>query len=216
MNKLILDSIKFEYLDFNLARKIFTNVSAEFSEGNTYAIMGRSGSGKTTLLKLISGELKSLSGVISYKDEPVIFGSNTVSVVYQDYNLIDYMSPIENIIIAMDIAKLRPKRRKAFVEYILGKVGISKVIARKKVKYLSGGEKQRVAIARALCLDSPIIIADEPTGNLDKKNEDAIMNLIHEVCSEYKKILIIVTHSEEVAKTCSHVYRIDNLELKVG
>ncbi len=200
------------FRDGDIVRQLFKNAEATFESGKVYAVMGRSGSGKSSFISVISGLIKAQNVNIKYDGENVEnnmlkFRKNNISMVFQDYNLIDYLSPIQNINIAA-AAQTGERLEKGFVDYLLDLTGISGVNAKKAVSKLSGGERQRVAIARALAVDCPILLADEPTGNLDIENEDTIIEIFNKVAKESNKIVIIVTHSNEVASKCDKVFRI--------
>lgn len=209
-----IKNLELSFNDGGIVRQLFNNASARFEAGNVYAVMGRSGSGKSSFISVISGLIKANNVCVEFDGNRVdgnmhAFRKNNISMVFQDYNLIEYLSPIQNINVA-STAQLKTRLEKNFVTYLLDLVGISQVNAKKSVSKLSGGEKQRVAVARALSIDCPILLADEPTGNLDVENEIAVMEIFKKVAKESNKIVIIVTHSMDVAKQCDKIYRIEN------
>lgn len=213
-----IKNLELSFKDGDIVRQLFKSAQATFESGKVYAVMGRSGSGKSSFISVISGLIKAQNVCIEYDgkrvdDDMLKFRKNNISMVFQDYNLIDYLSPYQNIMVA-STAQTGETLEKNFVMYLLDLVGISAINAKKPVNKLSGGEKQRVAIARALSIDTPIILADEPTGNLDVENEESVMELFKKVSKESNKILIIVTHSNDVAKQCDEVYRIESGEFK--
>ena len=168
------------------------------------AIDGRCGSGKTTLMKMAAGLIHPSSGKILFdgKDiEKVGLGNhrkNYVSFIFQAYNLIDYMTPIENVKLT---SKLPP-------EPILGKMGLTKEEMKRNVLQLSGGQQQRVAIARDLASEAPVILADEPTGNLDEDTAMSIMQILEESVRQMNKCAVIVTHSTEIVKRADVVFHL--------
>jgi putative ABC transport system ATP-binding protein len=179
-----------------------------------YAILGSSGSGKTTFLSLITGLDTPKEGKIFYNEETLAkiglreYRRKDVSIVFQAYNLLPYMSALDNVITAMAIAKSQQADKKAYALANLAKVGITEELALKKVTQLSGGQQQRVAIVRALCCEHELIVADEPTGNLDETTSKEIVKLFQEIAHEQKKCIILVTHEQEVAKACDVVYEL--------
>jgi len=180
---------------------VLKGIGAEFESGKVYAIVGESGSGKTTFLSLLSALDKIQDGDIEYNGKSVkkIGGSEFrlkyVNIVFQSYNLIKYMTARENVQVAIDFDK-----RKVNPDRYLAQVGLTEEEGRRLVNKLSGGQQQRVAIARAIASNSPIIVADEPTGNLDEDTEEKIIEIFRELAHEQNKIVIIVTHSKRVAE----------------
>lgn len=176
------------------------NVNLEFNIGEFVAITGDSGSGKTTLLNIISGLETYEDGEMYYNGRNTSYFSdielneykNNISYIFQNYSLMYSYSTIENIIAAGIIKGLSYKEAKSKGKKILADVGLSHCINKKAIK-LSGGEKQRLAIARALIADNDIIVADEPTGNLDSKTGDEILALLKRISKD--KLVIVVTHN---------------------
>ena len=199
MNKLTIENVKHTYLDGQKKAEVLKGVTAEFEQGKVYAIVGESGSGKTTLISLISALDRIQEGDIKFNGKSIReigeakFRLKYVSIVFQAYNLIKYMTARENVAVGLDFAK-----HKGSPYELLEKVGIDKEKADRLINKLSGGEQQRVAIARAMAGDFPIIVADEPTGNLDSANSKKIMELFNMMADE-GKIVIVVTHSLKLA-----------------
>ena len=196
---------------YEKGRKVLTAVSAVFETGKMYAILGPSGSGKTTLLSLLGGLDTPKRGNIQFDGEDITAKGleyhrrNRVSLIFQNYNLIDYMTPIENVQIT---AKLD-------AEPILERLGLAQNEVSRNVLKLSGGQQQRVAIARALASDAPVILADEPTGNLDADTAEEITEVLKESAHTFGKCVVVVTHSGEVAKQADVVLEIKKGHLKV-
>jgi len=191
---------------------LFKEVTQTFAKGTVYAILGQSGSGKTTFLSLLAGLDTPKSGTMSYDDQ-IIKASNLtnyrkkiVSTVFQAYNLLTYMSAYDNVKTAVKISAVKFEDEKSAIEEALEKVGLTNEMIYKPVSKLSGGQQQRVAIARALVLNHDVIIADEPTGNLDEETTAQIVELFKKIAHEDKKIVIIVTHETEVANASDVVY----------
>ncbi|MGL4656004.1 MAG: ABC transporter ATP-binding protein [Sarcina sp.] len=210
------DNISYWYED---GKKILENINLDFQKGKFYTIIGPSGSGKTTFLAIASGLDIAKGGEVSYEGKLVSkiglskFRNKYVSIIFQGYNLLNYMSAIENVVSAMEIKGIKKSDKKKEALEMLEKVGISKEMANKKVLKLSGGQQQRVAIARALVSDSDLIIADEPTGNLDEQTSDEIIKLIKDIVKLYDKTVVMVTHNKDIAKESDEIYQLKNKKL---
>ena len=187
------------------SKKVLNNVSVDFEQGNLYVIMGKSGAGKSTLLALLSGLDVCSSGEILYQGKNLsemnrdTYRAKNIGVVFQSYNLLTNATAIDNVVLSMDISGKSMKGTKNTAYDILQRMGIDKQMANRKVLKLSGGEQQRVAIASAIAHNPDIIIADEPTGNLDGDTERDIMGIFSNLAHEQNKCIIIVTHSKDVA-----------------
>lgn len=209
MNTLKVEDVSYSYKNAAGEQVILKNVNAEFEAGRMYAIVGESGSGKTTLLSLLSALDKLQEGDIKYNNKSLrkIGGSEFrlkyVNIVFQSYNLIKYMTAKENVEVAIDF-----DGRKVDANKYLKQVGLSEEEGGRLIGKLSGGQQQRVAIARAIASNSPIIVADEPTGNLDEDTEEKIIGLFKDLAHDDKKIVIIVTHSRQVAEHADEILRL--------
>ena len=212
---LSVKNVSYRYNDAEEDEYALRDVSFEFESGKLYAIKGRSGSGKTTLLSLISGLERCSDGEIIFDNKNLKdinldkYRSNDIGIVFQSYNLLPFMSASENIILSMDINGNKTKNKKEQAIKLMEKVGLKSSYANRRVLRLSGGEQQRVAIARSLSYNPKMIIADEPTGNLDKKTETEILEIFKNLAHEENKCVIIVTHSENVCKMVDKVYDLD-------
>ena len=183
---------------------ILKNVSATFEEATFYAIVGSSGSGKTTFLSLLAGLDNPVSGTILYNGENIRKkGRHDISLVFQNYNLIDYLTTEENV-------KLGGKKD---AEKLLQEVSIPREDWKRNVLQLSGGQQQRVAIARALASEAKVLLADEPTGNLDEDTAGEIIELLKKTAHELGKSVIVVTHSKLLAEEADKIYEIKNGKL---
>ena len=209
MSILSLQNISFSYDKTPVLR----DISYEFEKGKMYCIIGKSGAGKTTLLSLLSGLAKPTSGDIIYdgksisKIDKYTFRSRYIGVVFQSFNLITKYTALENVILSMDVSgcKIKDKKKKALS--LLESVGLDEDEANRRVLKLSGGQQQRVAIARALSYDPDIILADEPTGNLDRETQKEIMDVFREL-ADNGKCVILVSHSPDVAEMCDERYEL--------
>ncbi|WP_416329471.1 ATP-binding cassette domain-containing protein [[Clostridium] innocuum] len=183
-----------------------------FEGGRIYAITGRSGAGKTTLLSLLSQLTKPTEGKILYNGLDVsevdqyLYRSQYAGVIFQSFNLLMHLTAVENVMLSMDIAGVKKENNRAYAMELLEKVGLSKEESQRRILKLSGGQQQRVAIARAVSYDPSILLADEPTGNLDEDTQDEIMEIFKGLAYEEQKCIILVTHSPVVASLADEVY----------
>ncbi len=207
MPTLELKNVSYAY---EKGKAVLQNVSAELETGKMYAILGPSGSGKTTLLSLLGGLDVPTQGSVLFDGEDITAKGlehhrrNHISLIFQSYNLIDYMTPVENVRLT---AKLDAAP-------ILERLGLEQDEIARNVLKLSGGQQQRVAIARALASDAPVILADEPTGNLDADTAEEITAVLKESAHTFGKCVVVVTHSGEVAKQADVVLEIKRGHLK--
>ena len=207
MKILEIKNLTYSYKDSK--EKVLANVNESFEEGKFYAIIGKSGSGKSTLLSLLAGLDEPGSGKILFNGENIQEAGytnhrkNNISLVFQNYNLIHYLSPLENIRLVNNQAQ----------QDILLELGLSEHQVKRNVMKLSGGQQQRVAIARALVSSAPVILADEPTGNLDENTASEIIEILKKLAKERNKCVIVVTHSKEVARAADIVFELKNKKL---
>jgi putative ABC transport system ATP-binding protein len=208
MTLLQLENISYGYIDGTKKRIILNELSYNFEKGKFYTILGPSGSGKTTLLSLIGALEKTQSGNIRFDGKRLEdigytnYRKNHQAIVFQQFNLIPYMTPLENLLNVMNITSNElPKDKEKTALALLNRLGIVESKARRNVLTLSGGEQQRVAIARALSTNVGLILADEPTGNLDSATQREIVAILRSLATDYDTCVIVVTHSDEVAKT---------------
>ncbi|SNZ02366.1 putative ABC transport system ATP-binding protein [Terribacillus aidingensis] len=184
---------------------LFQTVNIDFYKDTFYTITGTSGSGKTTFLSLAGGLDKPREGDIEYDGKSIRkmglgkFRHDYVSIVFQSYNLIPYMTAYQNIASAMAITGTKVENKEDFILKMLAKVGISEEQAKQRVLTLSGGQQQRVAITRAFCCDTELIVADEPTGNLDDETSKDILKLFIDLAHQENKCVIMVTHDPQIA-----------------
>ncbi len=209
MSVLALENICFSYGK----TPVLKGLSLEFESGKMYCIVGKSGAGKTTLLSILSGLASPDDGKILFQGKDIKnvnkynFRSRQIGVVFQSYNLITKFTAIENVMLSMDIAGVKGINKKDRAIKLLESVGLDEDEANRRVLKLSGGQQQRVAIARALSHNPDIILADEPTGNLDGDTQDEIMQIFHSL-TEQGKCVILVSHSPQVANMCDITYEL--------
>ena len=202
MRTLTLDKVTYTYDDANKA--VLKGISATFESGKIYTIVGKSGSGKSTLLSLMAGLDICRGGEILFDNSNLKeidrdkYRARGVGVIFQSFNLITNASAVENIMLSLHISGNRKRAKKAHAYALLDKVGINREKADRKVLKLSGGEQQRVGIARALSHEPALIIADEPTGNLDKETASEILDILTSLAHDEGKCVVIVTHSMRV------------------
>ncbi|MGX7100310.1 ABC transporter ATP-binding protein [Globicatella sanguinis] len=207
MKILELKNVSYQYKKSN--EQVLSLLNQSFESGKFYAIIGKSGAGKSTLLSLLAGLDTPRSGQILFKEQDIAKNGysyhrkHNISLVFQNYNLIDYLSPLENLkLVNPDATK----------ESLL-ELGLDETQINRNVLKLSGGQQQRVAVARALVSKAPIILADEPTGNLDKDTATEIIDILKDIAKQKGKCVIVVTHSSEVADAADIVLELKNKQL---
>lgn len=185
-------------------KPVLNHLDASFDVGKMYVILGPSGCGKTTMLSLIGGLDVPKDGYVLYDNQDINkigleeHRRSNVSFVFQNYNLVDYMTSVENVQLTAQSEPLP----------VLERLGLTEEETKRNVLKLSGGQQQRVAIARALASQAPIILADEPTGNLDEETAMEITEILKESAHKYGKCVIVVSHSMEVAKMADVVFKL--------
>ena len=205
-NLLEFKDVSYWYKFENKKQDILKNINVSFNKGRFYTIVGPSGSGKTTFLALASALDMPKGGEVLYEGKDIKkigyskFRNKYVSIVFQSYNLLPYMTALQNITTAMEITGTKVDNRKAYAMEMLNKVGINEKQAHQKVLTLSGGQQQRVSIARALCCQSDLIVADEPTGNLDEDTAKEIIDLFLDLAHKEGKCVIVITHDNNLSK----------------
>lgn len=211
---LTLENVSYRYSDADKNDYVLRNINYHFELGKIYAIKGKSGSGKTTLLSLISGLETKYEGNIEYNGKSLkkmdldLYRNTYIGIVFQSYNLLPHLTASENIILSMEISKVKVKDKKKKALELMKKVGLSESFEHRRVLKLSGGEQQRIAIARSMSYHPLVLLADEPTGNLDKETEDEILNIFKELAHKENKCVIIVTHSKNVCDNADVVYEL--------
>ena len=207
MSVLSMNKVSYQYKEAR--QSVLSQIDQEFEAGKFYAIIGKSGSGKSTLLSLLAALDNPTSGKILFEGEDIqekgdsYHRKHHISLVFQNYNLIDYLTPLENIRLVNPTA----------TKEILLQLGLEESHVNRNVLKLSGGQQQRVAIARALVSEAPIILADEPTGNLDEQTAGEIIDVLKALAKERQKCVIVVTHSKEVANAADTILELRETKL---
>jgi len=207
-----LENVGYQYE--GMRESVLDGINAEFECGKVYSIMGKSGAGKSTLLSLLAGLDLCTKGQILFSGTSIkdldrdIYRARDIGVVFQSYNLINNARAVENIVLSMNISKSRVPDKKAHALALLARMGIDPETANRTVLKLSGGEQQRVGIARALSHDPRVVVADEPTGNLDAATESDILGILQHLAHDEDRCVVVVTHSREVTAIADIVYKI--------
>lgn len=199
-----------------------SNISFTVPDGQFASIVGRSGSGKSTLLSLLGGLDKPTSGqiVVGQKDVATMpdhqligYRGRTIGFVFQNYNLVPSLTALENVMLPMEFAQVPKAQRKERAEQLLAQVGFEPDQMLRKPGRLSGGQQQRVAIARALANKPQLILADEPTGNLDSATGKRIFDLLHDLSRSENTTIIVVTHDLAIAGKTDVTFKLDDGKL---
>ena len=212
MAELVLNNVKYTYKSKYQTVNALKGITYEFEPSKFYALIGRSGSGKTTLLSLLAALDLPTEGQVIYRDKPTaeidrdLYHRDTVAVIYQSYNLLPLLSVMENVTFPLELKKV-PNAKKV-AEEKLRAVGLDETYFKRLPAMLSGGEQQRVAIARALASDAKLILADEPTGNLDTENSEIVIDLLQKLSPEEGYCVIVVTHDLAIADKADEVLRL--------
>ncbi|KAB2909044.1 MAG: ABC transporter ATP-binding protein [Ignavibacteriales bacterium] len=205
----------------NIEIPVLQNLNLEVENGEFLALMGPSGSGKTTLLNIIAGIDRPTEGAVLINGEDIgkkseswlaKWRASNIGFVFQFYNLIPVLTAFENVELPLLLTKLSKSERKAHVETALGVVGLADRMHHSP-KQLSGGQEQRVAIARAIVTDPQIIVADEPTGDLDKNAATEILTIMERLNAEFKKTIVMVTHDPHAAEKAKRILHLEKGEL---
>lgn len=206
MEKIKVENVSYSYQNQYQRIEAVKEVSCSFEAGNLYAITGESGSGKSTFLSLLAGLDRPESGTILIEGENLqemdrdAYRRKQVSVVYQAFHLFPLLNALENVMYPLELQGLSRQEARQRAAECLEEVGLEKKILNQYPKMMSGGEQQRVAIARAMAAQGRILLADEPTGNLDSDNEAHIVELLKMLAHERDYLVIVVTHNPEIAR----------------
>ena len=219
MTVLKLKNIAYDYTTKAGKVHALKDASASFETGIVYAIVGRSGSGKSTLMSLMAGLDVPKDGDILYRGESLRnldrdkFRREHIGMIFQSYYLLPQLTAAENVELSLELSKYKGDKH-VRAEETLSLVGIKKEQFKKRSTQFSGGEQQRIAVARAIAPDPNIILADEPTGNLDNENSMNIVDILTDLAHKYGKCVIVITHAAEVAEKADKVLKMDDGILK--
>lgn len=215
-----LDKVSYQYRNNYQSVDAVKDASADFFEGKLYAIIGKSGSGKSTLLSVMAGLALPTKGQVIYRGIPTDevnldkYRRENVTVVYQSFNLFPLMTCLENVCFPLELLGKTPKEASVIAREQIAHVNLPETVYKRFPNMISGGEKQRVAIARALASGAKVILADEPTGNLDVANGEKIVELLWHLAHDENYLVIIVTHDLGITKIADEVMQMSDGYLK--
>lgn len=213
MSLITLEQLDYQYITKYQKVQALKNVNYAFNAGEFYAIMGKSGCGKSTLLKMIAGLGKPTAGKVFYEGKSLEeinldnYRREEIAVIYQTLNLLPHLNTLENVMYPLMLKGMNLKDAQRYAKETLQSLGINKEFLRKFSNMLSGGEQQRVAIARAVATDARVILADEPTGNLDQENANIVVELFKQLVHEKKCCIIMVTHDNSLIQENTKVIK---------
>ena len=206
-----LENVRYTYQTQYQKVDALKGISYHFEAGQVYAIVGKSGSGKTTLLSLMAGlDLPTdgtviCDGIATSECDLEAYRREKAAVIYQSFRLFPLLTVAENVMYPMELRGIKPKEAKAKAAELIARVGLPETVLDRYPTMLSGGEQQRVAIARALGMDTKIILADEPTGNLDSANSENIFRILQGLAHEENYCIVIVTHDLNLAQEADKI-----------
>ncbi len=215
MAVLQLKNLSYDYITKAGKVHALKEATTTFESGIVYAIVGRSGSGKSTLMSLMAGLDVPKDGELFYHGESLRsldrdgFRREHIGMIFQSYYLLPQLTAVENVELSLELAKYKGNKRER-AEEMLTLVGIKKEQFKKRSTQFSGGEQQRIAVARAIATDPEIILADEPTGNLDNENSMNVVSILVDLAHKYDKCVIIITHATEVAERADVVFKMND------
>lgn len=196
--------------------RALTEVSCSFERGKVYAITGKSGSGKSTFLSLLAGLDVPTEGNLYIEGKDIreidrdAYRMNRASVIYQAFHLFPLLTVLENVMFPMQLQHVSKKEMKERAQAFLSKVGLADTLYGKMPNMISGGEQQRAAIARAMASGGQILLADEPTGNLDSRTSAEVMGLLHRSGREFHQTILMITHNEEIAQMADRIIHLED------
>lgn len=216
MTKIAVENVNYAYVGNGRSNHVLHDISYEFEGGKFYVIVGKSGCGKTTLLSLLSGLDVPLTGNVTIDGADTLKADcnelrrSKIAVIYQDYNLFPVLNVIENVMYPLRMRKVDKDEAFQEARKNLLAVGLDEEYFKRLPDMLSGGEQQRVAIARALTGQAKIILADEPTGNLDSENSKIVVDIIKGLAHEMDRCVIVVTHDTDIAAQADEVIELSD------
>jgi putative ABC transport system ATP-binding protein len=219
MNVLELNNVSYTYKNRFHRVEAVKSISTEFEQGKVYAVVGKSGSGKSTLLSVIAGLELPTEGEITYDGKSLSdinldhYRRYNISLIYQAFHLFPLLNAVENVMYPMELQKIKSREAKHRAAELLHKMQLDEHCFKHYPSMLSGGEQQRVAIARALASNPKILLADEPTGNLDSDNSKRIVDILLNLAHEEKYCVILITHDMEISKRADVILHLKDGEL---
>ena len=209
-----LDNVSYQYRNQYTAVDAVKEACAEFYEGKMYAIIGKSGSGKSTLLSLMAGLALPSEGQVIYRGTATDsvdldkYRRQNVAVVYQSFNLFPLMTCLENVCFPLELMGTKPKVAAVTAKEYIEHVNLPDSVYKRFPNMISGGEKQRVGIARALASGAKVILADEPTGNLDSDTTEVVYEIMRDINKRYQTTFVIITHDRKIAEKTDRIVEI--------
>jgi len=216
---LSFENVSFSYQNKYQVIPAVRDVNVTFSEGKLYAVIGKSGSGKSTMLSLLAGLALPTDGEVLYKGIPTDsfdldqYRREKIAMIYQSFNLFPLMTCLENVCFPLELRGKSPKKAAAVAAEYIEKVGLTEVVHRRFPNMISGGEQQRIAIARALASGARVILADEPTGNLDVMNGETVIRLLSDLVHQENYTVVIVTHDISITEVADVVLQMSDGQL---
>ena len=207
-------NVKYRYESKYQTVQALNGVNGRFEAGTLYALVGKSGSGKSTLLSLMAGLMLPTEGEILFNGRSTAhidldrYRRENVAVIYQSFRLLPLLTALENVMYPMELRGCRGKAAREKGAELIRKVGLPESVLHRFPNMLSGGEQQRIAIARAMSTDAKLLLADEPTGNLDTENSRLIIELLLDIAHREGYCVVVVTHDPEIAARTDKICRI--------
>ena len=216
MSILLLESVTYTYRSKYQTLQALKGITCAFEQGRIYAVVGKSGSGKSTMLSLMAGLDLPETGTVVFRDQPTktldldAYRRNDVAMIYQSFRLFPLLTAVENVMFPMELHGISARDAKKRAEELILRVDLPETVFTRFPSMLSGGEQQRVAIARALAMDTDLILADEPTGNLDSASSSNIINILRRLAHEQNYCVVVVTHDMSILDSMDVIYQMQD------